>query len=53
MRLYLSVDEREQKTVLLKILNINLFSLAMIENYEGNTLPDDFDIAKYLKVTFK
>ena len=41
------MKNREIKANLLKLLNVNAYALALIENYEGNSLPDTFNIERY------
>ncbi|RNA37044.1 TBRG4 isoform X1 [Brachionus plicatilis] len=47
----LLVDKPEEKkiakVVLLKILNINLYSILCMDSYQGTNLPEDFSISNY------
>lgn len=50
----LLVDKPEEKkiakAVLLKILNINLYSMLCMDSYKGVNLPEDFSISNYPEV---
>jgi hypothetical protein len=36
--------------VLLKIVNVNLYSMLKLDDYEGPNLPDDFKLGDYTDV---
>jgi hypothetical protein len=44
------MNNKELKTFLLKLLNINMYALTKIVNYEGKFMSDDFNLNEYAQV---